>query len=113
MKYSILILVLSSFSCSKHVLQTTGVLSCIQQKIETFKNEPKGNPAQSIIQYTYHKKRVFYIPAQCCDQYSQVFDENCNLIGHPDGGIAGGGDGKPVNFFKEATDPVIIWRDDR
>ena len=113
MRYSLLILCVSMFSCTKNIIQTTGVPSCVQQKIETFKSEPKGNPPQSIIQYTYHKKRVFYIPAQCCDQYSLVLDENCNVIGHPDGGVAGGGDGKPVNFFKDATDSVTIWKDDR
>lgn len=100
MKYSILILVLASFSCSKHILQTKELPLCIQKKIEFFKSELKGNPQRSIIQYTYHKKRVFYIPAQCCDQYSEAFDENCNLIGHPDGGITGRGDGDPANFLK-------------
>ena len=113
MKYSILVLVLVSFSCSKHVLQTKGMPLCIQQKIETFKSEPKGNPPQAIIQYTYHKKTVFYVPPQCCDQYSDLFDENCNLIGHPDGGITEGGDGNPANFFNDATDSITIWRDNR
>src|SRR6185312_9029967 len=113
MKSLILILVMGSLSCSKHVLQTIRVPLCIQQQIETFKSEPKGYPPQSIIQFTYHNKRVFYIPAQCCDQYSLVLDENCSVIGHPDGGIAGGGDGKPANFFKDATDSVTIWKDDR
>lgn len=111
MKYLFLILSATFFSCTKNVLQTTP--SCILQMINTFKNEPKGNPPQSIIQYTYHKKIVFYIPPQCCDQYSEVFDENCNLIGHPDGGITGGGDGRPANFFKDATNAKIIWKDDR
>ena len=111
MRYSLLILSVSVFSCTKNILQTTP--SCIQQKVNTFKNEPKGNPPQSIIQYTYHKKKVFYIPPQCCDQYSDVYDENCNLIGHPDGGFTGKGDGTPVNFFKDATDAKVIWKDDR
>ncbi|HEY5408125.1 MAG TPA: hypothetical protein VIJ92_13605 [Ginsengibacter sp.] len=113
MKRFLLISLAGFFSCTKNIIQTTGVPLCIQQKIEVFKSEPKGNPPQSIIQYTYHKKRVFYIPAQCCDQYSQVFDENCNLISHPDGRITGRGDGNPVNFFKDATDSITIWRDER
>ena len=56
---------------------------------------------------------MFYIPAQCCDQYSNVFDDQCNLLGHRDGGFSGKGDGTPVNFFEEARDAKIIWKDNR
>ncbi len=86
---------------------------CIETKINLFKSEPKGNPPRSIIQYTYKGQKVFYIPAQCCDQYSEVFDENCNLLGHPDGGITGKGDGKLPAFFTDAKDAKLIWKDDR
>ena len=113
MKHFLLILCIGGFSCTKKIIQTATIPNCIQQKIETFKSQSKGNPPQSIIQYIYHKKRVFYIPPQCCDQYSEVYDDNCNLIGHPGGGITGRGDGNPVNFFKDATDSVTIWNDDR
>ena len=111
MRYSLLILCVSMFSCTKNILQTAPL--CIQQKIGTFKSEPKGNPPQSVIQYIYHDKKVFYIPAQCCDQYSNVFDDKCNLLGHPDGGFTGQGDGMPVNFFEDARDSKIIWKDNR
>lgn len=111
MKYLFLFLSAGIFSCTKNISQTTP--SCILQKINTFKSELKGNPPQSIIQYTYHNKIVFYVPPQCCDQYSDLFDDNCNLVGHPDGGFTGGGDGTIRNFFKEAKDPQTIWKDDR
>ena len=111
MKYLFLILCIGIFSCTKNILQTAPL--CIQQKIGTFKSEPKGNPPQSVIQYIYHDKKVFYIPAQCCDQYSNVFDDKCNLLGHPDGGITGRGDGTLVNFFEDARDAKIIWKDNR
>ena len=113
MKHLFFILSIGIFSCTKNVLQTTQVPLCIQQKIETFKSEPKGNPPQSVIQYIYHEKKVFYIPAQCCDQYSNVFDDKCNLLGHPNGGFTGKGDGTPVNFFEDARDAKIIWNDNR
>ena len=99
------------FSCSKNIIQNAP--SCIQQKINTFKMEPVGNPPQSVIQYTYQHKKVFYIPARCCDQYSDLFDDNCNLLGHPDGGLTGKGDGKISNFFSDASDPKTIWKDKR
>ncbi len=111
MKYLLLILCAGIFSCSKNIVQTAPL--CIRQKIETFKKEPKGNPPQSVVQYIHHNKKVFYIPPQCCDQYSDLFDDNCNLIGHPDGGFTGKGDGTLPDFFDDAKDAKIIWKDNR
>lgn len=111
MKYFFMFFCLGFFACTKNVLQTQP--NCIIQKINGFKNEPKGNPPQSVIQYFYKGQKVFYIPAQCCDQYSDLLDDNCNLLGHPDGGFAGKGDGTLVNFFEEATNAKTIWKDDR
>ncbi|MGI8580990.1 MAG: DUF6970 domain-containing protein [Chitinophagaceae bacterium] len=112
MRYFILILLTSMlFSCTKKFLQAGA--SCIQEKINDFKSQPKGNPPRSITQYSYKHKIVFYVPPQCCDQFSDLFDENCNLLGHPDGGITGRGDGTLPNFFTDAKDAKIIWKDDR
>ena len=33
---------------------------------------------------------------ESCDQFSDLLDANGNLIGHPDGGITGRGDGFTV-----------------
>jgi len=60
--------------------------------IQAFKLLPKGNPPRSITQYLYKGQTVYYVPAQCCDQYSDLYDENCNFLGHPDGGFSGAGD---------------------
>ncbi len=102
-------------ACNKNMLSNNAdkLPDCIETKINLFKSQPKGNPPRSIIQYTYKEKRVFYIPAQCCDQYSELFDETCNLLGHPDGGIIGKGDGKLPDFSTEAKDQQVIWKDDR
>jgi hypothetical protein len=81
--------------------------------IQTFKMLPKGNPPRSITQYLYKGETVYYVPAQCCDKYSNLYDEKCNLMGHPDGGFSGSGDGKFPNFFTEAKNPKLIWKDDR
>ncbi len=109
-----IILFCSLPACNKNSVQNKALIPvCIQNKINIFKNEPKANPPRSIIQYTYKDKRVFYLPAQCCDQFSDVIDENCNLLGHPDGGITGKGDGKLPDFAAEAKDEKLIWKDDR
>jgi hypothetical protein len=89
------------------------VHSCINDKIQSFKKEPKQNPPRSITQYSYKGSKVFYVPAPCCDQLSEVFDENCNLLGHPDGGFIGKGDGTLPDFAQEAKEEKLIWKDDR
>jgi hypothetical protein len=113
MKTILSLLIISLFFCSCEKTRIAGVPDCIQDKIDVFKMLPKGNPPRSIVEYTYNNKRVFYVPPQCCDQYSDLFDENCNLLGHPDGGFSGRGDGKFPNFFNDAKDPKLIWKDDR
>jgi hypothetical protein len=48
--------------------------------------------------------------APCCDKFNIVFDSACNILGYPDGGYAGRGDGKMTDFFKEATDEKVVWK---
>jgi hypothetical protein len=100
-------------SCSATQSQIQNVPSCINNKIESFKKQPKQNPPRSITQYTYKDKKVYYITEPCCDQFSEVFDNNCNLLGHPDGGYTGKGDGKLPGFKEDAKDEKLIWKDDR
>lgn len=85
----------------------------VDSLITVYSAAPVGNPPQSIWQYHYTGATVYFIPAQCCDQYSDLYDLSGNLLGHPDGGIAGTGDGRCSDFFKTATDPILIWRDTR
>lgn len=104
-------------ACSTTQSQTLntvqGIPKCINDKIESFKKEAKQNPPRSVIEYTYKGEKVYYIPPPCCDQFSDVFDSNCNLLGHPDGGMTGRGDGKLKGFQEEITDEKVIWKDER
>lgn len=104
-------------ACSATQSQTQNSLQkipvCINEKIESFKKEPKQNPPRSVTEYTYRGKKVYYITSPCCDQFSDVLDSNCNLLGHPDGGITGKGDGKLPNFASEITNETLLWKDDR
>ena len=61
----------------------------IEDLIVQFKNEAVGNPPQSIWRYNFNDQTVYYVPPQCCDQYSTLYDENENVLGAPDGGITG------------------------
>jgi hypothetical protein len=81
--------------------------------IEEFKGAPVGNPPQSIWRYSYHGMTVYYVPPQCCDQFSQLYDGFGILLGAPDGGFSGGGDGRFPDFFSARTDEHLVWQDMR
>ena len=87
--------------------------NCIQEKIEDIKGEDVWNPPAKIFSYQYEGKTVYYITARCCDIMSQLYDENCNYICAPDGGIAGNGDGKCIDFLSDRTNEKLIWEDKR
>jgi len=85
----------------------------IEQLIMKYKNEPVGNPPQSIWQYEYKGEIVYYVPPQCCDEYSTLYNENGEVICAPDGGLSGQGDGMCPDFFKDRKNEKLIWQDDR
>lgn len=85
----------------------------VNARIAQYQNAPVGNPPQSIWQYEYRGQTVYYIPPQCCDQFSQVYDSSGKIICAPDGGFTGAGDGKCSDFFKVAKKGVLIWKDSR
>ena len=80
---------------------------------DQFKSEPVGNPPQSIWRYDYNGQEVYYVPAQCCDMYSTLYDADGNVLCAPDGGITGRGDGKCTDFQDKRTNETLIWQDKR
>lgn len=78
-----------------------------------FEDEPVANPPVVIKEYTYKGETVYFIPARCCDFFSDLYDAEGNLIAHPDGGISGNGDGRAADFFEEATYVRTVWEDPR
>ncbi|MDB5203045.1 MAG: hypothetical protein JWQ27_2454 [Ferruginibacter sp.] len=90
-----------------------GIPLCIKKLVVTYKAEKKQNPPRSIYSYLYNGKTVYYVPAICCDFFSDLYDANCNIIGHPDGGYTGKGDGTAADFSKTRTAEKLIWQDDR
>jgi len=85
----------------------------VNELIERYQAEPVGNPPQSIWRYEYSGQTVYYIPPQCCDQFSQLFDAKGSLLCAPDGGLGGSGDGRCPEFFRERTKEEFIWQDQR
>jgi hypothetical protein len=88
----------------------TAVPTCIKNKIDSFKlKEPHERP-QSVVEYTYKGKKVYYVVMPCCDFFNEVYDENCRYLGAPNGGFTGKGDGKIPDFDAEAKPGKEIWK---
>ena len=104
-------LLLEAKSCDKK--NVSDVPSCIQQMITDFQAKPVQNPPASIYQYDFNGQQVYYVTAPCCDFFSDLYDQNCVLIAHPDGGFTGKGDGKAADFSKTRTNEKLIWKDER
>ena len=85
----------------------------IDEMIAQFESEPVGNPPQSIWRYRYDGQTVYYVPAQCCDMFSSLYDVDGNLLCAPDGGITGRGDEQCPDFADQRTDETLIWQDAR
>jgi len=82
---------------------------CIKNKIDSFKLKELHERPQKVIEYSYKGKKVYYITMPCCDFYNEVYDENCNFLGAPDGGFTGKGDGKLPDFAKFASNEKVVW----
>lgn len=96
--------------------QDTAVIAipaCIQEKIEEIKNAPVANPPITIYQYSYNGEKVYHISAPCCDRYSTLYNVECEVVCHPDGGITGKGDGKCTDFYEKSINKILIWKDNR
>lgn len=104
------VLLLTLTNCKK---LPKGTPSCIKAKIREIQSDKVRNPPGSVWQYDYNGQTVYYIPPYCCDIPSQLFDNDCNQICSPDGGLTGTGDGKCPEFFSKRKNEKLIWQYDR
>lgn len=86
---------------------------CIKAMIEKMKTEPVTNPPGKVYSYAYNNNTVYYVPAICCDFFSDLYDDSCKIIAHPDGGFTGRGDGKIKDFAEVKKNEKLIWQDKR
>ena len=87
--------------------------NCLGDMIKGFEKEEKQNPPRKIYRYNYKGKTVYYVTAPCCDFYSDLYDSTCTLIGHPDGGFTGKGDGRWLDFNSNKSNEKLVWEDKR
>jgi hypothetical protein len=85
----------------------------LAELIRKLQAEPVTNPPISVTQYEYAGKTVYFIPQRCCDIFSDLYDSDGSIIGHPDGGITGRGDGRVPDFHQERSGGRLIWQDER
>lgn len=114
MKYLVSIIALITVlagNCKKSNDLPEDLPQCIKTKMEELQNKPVQNPPASVWEFKYQSKKVYYIPADCCDRFNPLYDGKCNIICHPDGGITGKGDGKCTDFLRK--NEKLIWKDDR
>ena len=81
--------------------------------VRNLEKAPVANPPASFVQYGYKGQVVYYVPPRCCDIFSDLYDASGAIIGHPDGGITGQGDGRVADFLTERRDGRIVWKDQR
>ena len=91
------------FACAAHkkVKVSNDLPSCLRAKIDSMASNPNEGTPQSVTRYNYKGKTVYYLKSSCCDKFNIVFDNDCNILGYPDGGFTGRGDEKMPDFFKE------------
>jgi hypothetical protein len=85
----------------------------LQALIQQIESEPPASPPLYVARYEYRGQTVYYLPPRCCDVFSDLYDVSGTIICHPDGGLAGQGDGRCSDFLTAATNEQILWRDPR
>ena len=83
--------------------------TCIKNKIDSFKLKDAHERPQKVVEYTYKGKKVYYVVMPCCDFFNEVYDATCKLLGSPDGGFTGKGDGKLPDLFSGCPNQFFIF----
>ena len=84
--------------------------ACIIEKVKTFKKTEQHLQPQNVYEYVYRGKKVYYVTMPCCDNFNELYDHDCRLMGYPDGGFTGKGDGKIPGFTNEKKAGRLIWK---
>ena len=95
------------------VVPAPGIPGWLTDLVQRLESEPVASPPASITQYEFKGQTVYFLPQRCCDIFSNLYDADGNMIGHPDGGFAGQGDGRVPDFFEERNNQRVIWQDRR
>ncbi|WP_372792569.1 hypothetical protein [Lutibacter sp.] len=98
-------------SCEKSDLNIDAP-TCIKDKIEEIMNNNLTNPPTQVWKWEVDGETYYYITSDCCDQFNNLYTENCTILCAPDGGITGNGDGNCPDFTSEIN-KTLVWKDNR
>jgi hypothetical protein len=101
----ILVLIAIQFLTTNQSCNKDSIPGCIEKMTQ---GDPSATPLR-IDEYEYQGKRVFYVTEDCCDKFNTVYDESCNPLCAPSGGLTGMGDGKCPDFDSKAKLIKKIW----
>ena len=122
MKYFLIVACFFMFSCANtknmvkeenDALTNNSMPKCLANVVKEMSANPAEGSPISVTRYDYKGKQVYYLIAPCCDKYNIVYDSACHILGYPDGGFTGRGDGKMMDFKKEATNAIVVWQHDQ
>jgi len=101
----LIVLSLAWTSCEK-IDVPKGTPRCITKKIK----KKKGYCLDKVYQYEFNGATVYlFFSSSCFDIKQDLYNEDCDLICSPSGGMNGLGDGQCVNFYQEAINKKLIW----
>ena len=108
MKYFVfLVLLLGLSSCDKY--NDLDVPKCIVKELK--KNKREGLEYTQVWRWKADGKTYYYLsrPESCYDCFNLLYDDNCNQICAPDGGITGKGSGDCPSF-DTGVEKVLVWQ---
>lgn len=100
---------LGSCAANKKTHEMGLLSSCLATKIKNMTADPSQGSPLSVTRYTYKGQTVYYLVSPCCDKYNIVYDSACAILGYPDGGFSGRGDGNMPGFKNEAVNGKVVW----
>jgi len=114
-KWSIVLVLLTIGGCSNPAAPDTSSASptWVTALVRQLETQPVANPPAFVARYDYKGQDVYFVPQRCCDIMSVVYNSEGAIMCHPDGGIAGKGDGRCADFFVERRNERIVWRDSK
>ncbi len=88
------------------------VPACIEHMIKQRRRAPVQNPPASVWKWEVDGQVYYYFTGDCCDQFNELYDSECNYVCAPDGGLSGQGDGQ-CPAFNGPIEKSLIWQDPR
>lgn len=115
--YTLILVGLALEACEKPVL----VPECIQymlphdgeftEEASEFIADPiQARDVVAVYRFTDGKEIYYEIELGCCDQFTELYNQNCELVCFPRGGITGGGASDCPDWVDALDEGVLIWQ---